>query len=156
MGNSFIKWKTLVRWCAILYGVYSFFLLIEVLDFLSLLHTKTPNQTPTYTLINVVYVIIEMIICLVMTFYYAVLPLPTFSKSYRKTLYGGLLVLVFRIVMVYYLYIYTTPEYRWVPYIYKTANALSDFMRIVFLPLPIILGVIASWFWWKNRKNLHP
>ena len=156
MGNSFIKWKTLVRWCAILYGVYSFFLLIEVLDFLSLLHTKNPNQTPTYTLINVVYVIIEMIICLVITFYYTVLPLPTFSKSYRKILYGGLLVLVFRIIIVYYLYIYTTHEYRWVPYIYKTANALSDFMRIVFLPLPIILGVIASWFWSKNRKNLHP
>jgi len=151
--NKISKWKILVHFCTIVYGLYSFFLLIEILDFLSLLHTKPPGYSPTYRLVHVFYFLVDLIICLVITFYYVLLPSPRMSNSYPKNLYGGILIAVFRMIIIYYLYIYTTPKYRWVPYIYKTANEFSNFVRILFLPSQIILGLVTSWFWWKNSRN---
>lgn len=144
--------KHLLFWCAALYGAYSLFLLIEVLDFLSMLHTKPPDYHLTYDLVNVTYYIVEMIVCIAMVFTYLILS--TASKSWESVVYTSLAIILFRIVMVYYLYFFTEPEYRWVPYIYKKANELSPIVRTVLLSAQIILGGVSAWFWWKNRKNI--
>ncbi|MCU0354427.1 MAG: hypothetical protein MUD08_11930 [Cytophagales bacterium] len=144
----------LLFWCAALYGAYSLFLLIEVLDFLSMLHSKPPDYHPTYDLVNVTYYIVEMIVCLAMVFSY--LALSVVPKSWKPVVYTCVAITLFRIVMVYYLYFFTTPEYRWVPYIYKKANELSPLVRTMFLPTQIILGAVSAWFWWKNGQKMQP
>lgn len=144
--------RYLLYGCAALYGLYTAFLLIEVLDFLSLLHSPPPGGGPTYDLVNVAYYIVEMIVCIALTFGFLLLLVLPLSGT--RVAYTCLLVCLFRIGLVYYLYVFTTREYRWVPYIYKVANDFSDIMRMLMLPSQIILGGVAAWFWWRKGNTV--
>jgi len=129
--------------CSVLFGLYAFYLLIEVLDFLALLHSKEPDYNATYTIVHVAYFIIEMVVCLGLALWIAVIN-PKRTDNY--ILPGIILAVIrlLRIIMVYYLYHYSEPTYHFVPYIYKLANPLSNFFRFTFIYLQIIMALIAS------------
>lgn len=147
------NWLRATAW---VYGLYALFLLIEVLDFLSMLHSKPPGFSPTYDIVNVAYYVVDMVVCISLLFAFLLMRF-TDKKKYGSIVFFCLLLASFRWVAVYYLYIFTTPEYRWVPYIYKVANAFSNAARILFLPLQVLFGYISAgvgwWAWAKLKKG---
>jgi hypothetical protein len=114
-----------------------------VLDFLALLHSKEPDYTATYTIVHVAYFMVEMVVCLGLSLWIAVIN----PKRTNNYIVPGIIlaaITLFRITMVYYLYHYSEPTYHFVPYIYKLANPLSNFFRFTFIYLQIIMALIAS------------
>ena len=129
--------------CSILFGLYAFYLLIEVLDFLALLHSKEPDYNATYTIVHVAYFMVEMVVCLGLALWIAVInPKRTDNYILPGTILAA--ITLFRIIMVYYLYHYSQPSYHFVPYLYKLANPLSNFFRFTFIYLQILMALIAS------------
>lgn len=129
--------------CSVLFGLYSFYLLIEVLDFLALLHSKEPDYSATYTIVHVAYFMVEMVVCLGLSLWIAIIN----PKRINNYIVPGIIlaaITLFRITMVYYLYHYSEPTYHFAPYIYKLANPLSNFFRFTFIYLQIIMALIAS------------
>jgi hypothetical protein len=146
-GNGTARQWLLV--CAASYGLYALFLLIEVLDFLSLLHSKPPGESATYTIVHVTYFVVEMVVCLGLAFVFLLMPANTHSGRI-----AGLACLAFsvgRLGLVYYLYLYTDGESHWVPFIYKVANEFSDAARVIFLPAQVLFGLVSGWFCWRAR-----
>lgn len=119
-------------YCAILFSLYAFYLLIEVLDFLALLHSKEPEFSPTYDIVHVAYFIVEMAVVMGIGLWMGILYLAR-NKNYELMAFLFIFVTISRMAMVYYLYFYTNPTYHWVPYIYKKANELSDLFRFGFV-----------------------
>lgn len=128
---------------SVLFGLYAFYLLIEVLDFLALLHTKEPDYSATYNIVHVTYFIVEMVVCLGLALWIAMINLRR-TKSYILPAILFSLIVLFRIILVYYLYHYSEPEYHFVPYIYKLANPLSNLFRFSFIYLQIIICIITA------------
>jgi uncharacterized membrane protein len=130
------------------YGLYALFLLVEILDFLSLLHSKPPGESATYTVVHVTYFVVEMVVCLSLAFGFLLM------RRGHGTAVGlaCLLISVCRLALVYYLYLFTDAEYHWVPYIYKVANEFSDAARVVFLPMQVLFGLVAAWFCWRASE----
>lgn len=117
------------------YLIYGVYMLVESFDFLAMLHSKPPDFHPTYSLVNVVYYIMEMIICISLGFGCLLL------RMQQKVVVMLVLILLFRIGIVYYLYFFTEPEYRWVPYIYKVGNDASKGVRVLFISLQLLFGI---------------
>lgn len=145
--NHTEKLNTFLSLSAIAFFGYGIFMLIESFDFLSMLHSPPKDYSPTYDLVHVIYIIMEMIICFV--FGFAFLFIKTLNSK-SQTIFGLLVFLVvFRIILVYYLYFYTQGEVRWVPYIYKVGSEATKLFRYLFIPSQIIFGFISLWFAFK-------
>ena len=129
--------------CSVLFGLYAFYLLIEVLDFLALLHSKEPGYSATYTIVHVAYFMVEMVVCQGLALWIALIN-PKRTDNYMISGIILAAVSLFRMIMVYYLYHYSEPSYHFVPYLYKLANPLSNFFRFTFIYLQIIMALIAS------------
>ncbi|CAD0005135.1 hypothetical protein FLACHUCJ7_02237 [Flavobacterium chungangense] len=133
----------LVLTSSILFGLYSFYLLIEILDFLALLHSKEPDYSATYNIVHVAYFIVEMVVCLGLGLWIGMLYLCKRKNPIALTsIFTS--VTIFRIVIVYYLYHYSDTVYHSVPYIYKLANPLSNFFRFSFIYIQILLTAITA------------
>lgn len=146
--------QTLHRWLyanVAFYGIYGLFLLIEVLDFLEMLHAKPPGFSPTYDVVHVTFYMVEMTVCMLMAVIFAQLKMSTIRGG--ALIFIGILTLIFRGALVYYLYLWTDPEYHWVPFIYKKANELSPLMRGLFVPLQLLAAVGLTWSAFRNRKK---
>lgn len=143
--------KRILLFCMAAYGFYSFYLLIEIFDFLAMLHTKEPDSSPTYNIVHVVYFNVEMIICAIIAILYLIFERTNISC--KVLLNVCIVIILFRIIIIYYLYLSTGPEYRRVPYIYKRANEFSNRFRSFFLMAQLILGSIIIWYCWKFQKN---
>lgn len=128
---------------SVLFGLYAFYLLIEVLDFLALLHSKEPGYSATYDIVHVAYFMVEMVVCLGLALWTRLLSL---DKDKSLLTLGSIMALItiFRVLLVYYLYHYSEPEYHFVPYIYKLANPLSNFFRFTFIYLQITITMICT------------
>jgi hypothetical protein len=142
--------KKAMRINIILFFVYGLFLLIETFDFLEMLHTKPLDYHPTYSLVNVIYYQMEMIICFLCGF--SLIILVSTRQTLKTILFSNILLLVFRVCTVYYLYLYTTEE-KWIPFIYKNANALSPLFRGIFIPGQLIISALSVWYAAKLLKN---
>lgn len=141
-----------IRFCAYAYGIYAVFLLLECIDFLSLLHTSEPGFHATYTIVHVAFFILELIVCSVLTLGLLLMLINPTKKT--STVIAVMLILtVVRIGLVYYLYWYSEPKVHFVPYIYKKANDLSGIVRTILLPTQIISGFVCAWIWIKLRKK---
>lgn len=133
-----------------LYFVYALFLLVETFDFLEMLHTAPKDYHATYSLVNVIFYQMEMIICFLCGFSLVIL---VSTRQTIKTLFSiNILLLIFRAATVYYLYFYETEE-RWIPFIYKEANPFSTLFRNTFVPAQLIVSLIALWYGFKAVKS---
>ncbi|GEN75066.1 hypothetical protein [Chryseobacterium hagamense] len=147
--------KNIIRIIIALYIIYGLIFLIETFDFLEMLHTKPKDFHPTYDLVNVLFYQMEMIICFICAFIFIILI--STRQSVVAWFLTTLAVLLFRASTVYYLYFYETEE-RWVPLIYKEANAFSTLFRRTFVPAQLICSGIAvillskQYFRKKNKK----
>ncbi|MEJ7560770.1 MAG: hypothetical protein WKF66_20835 [Pedobacter sp.] len=135
-----------IYFCIYAYGLYGAYLVLECLDFLSLLHTPEPGFHATYELIHVAFFIVELIVYVALTLGFITLYNQQEKKPITVVLVM-LLITIFRIVMIYYLYWFSEPKVHFVPYIYKKSNELSGIIRGLFLPAQIIGGIVASWIW---------
>lgn len=135
--------RSKVLTCSVLFGLYAFYLLVEVLDFLALLHSKEPDYSATYTIVHVAYFMVEMLVCMGLSLWIAVIN-PKQTDNYIASGIILATITLFRIIMVYYLYHYSETTYHFMPYIYKLANPLSNFFRFTFIYLQIIMSLIAS------------
>ena len=148
----------LVLMGSILFGLYSFYLLIEILDFLALLHTKKPDYSATYNIVHIAYFIVEMVVCLGLALWTGMLYQ---REGKNPVLLANIFtaITIFRIVLVYYLYHYSEPVYHIVPYIYKIANPLSNFFRFSFIYIQILLTAITAVTCFRvaatHRKTQH-
>jgi hypothetical protein len=129
---------------SVIYGFYAAFLLIEVLDFLSLLHSAPPGWHATYSIVNVAFSMVDMTICL--SFGFAFLLLKLNGRRRWTAVLICLALTIARAGLIYYLYVNGGPSYRGVPYIYKTANVFSNPMRVVCLPLQVLFGFLSAVF----------
>lgn len=143
-----------IKLCAYLYGLYAVFLLIECIDFLAMLHTPDPGTHPTYDIVHVAFFIIELIVFTALTLGLVML-LNTENKKPATVISLITLMTAGRAFLDYYLYWYSEPEVHFVPYIYKTSNDFSDFVRAVFLPAQLIAGLFCIWLWtgYSKRKK---
>lgn len=137
--------------CSILFGLYAFYLLIEVFDFLALLHSKEPDYNATYSIIHVTYFIVEMIICIVLAIWIYLIYISQ-KENYIRYSIIFTTIAIFRIILVYYLYHYSNPQYHFVPYIYKLANPLSNVFRFSFIYLQIIAVVVCAFTSFKIAR----
>ncbi|MEO0526816.1 MAG: hypothetical protein AAFZ89_06295 [Bacteroidota bacterium] len=150
MTKKMDKGDDLLKWNAWAYGLYAFFVLTEIFYFLSLLHYRENEGTLIFSMVHVGYFMIEMIICIVLTFVYVLLMKnPDRFKSGYITLLAAT---IFRCFIVYYFYIYSDEEGAATLYIYKIANAMSETMRTIFPYTQIILGILASVYFIRHRK----
>lgn len=134
----------------VLYFVYGLFLLVETFDFLEMLHTKSKDYSATYSLVNVIFYQMEMIICFLCGFSLVIL---VSTRQTIKTLFSiSILLLIFRAATVYYLYFYETEE-RWVLFIYKEANPFSTLFRNTLVPAQLIVSLIILWYGFKAVKS---
>ena len=143
--------KKTMRINIVLYFVYGLLFLIETFDFLEMLHTKPADYHPTYSLVNVIYYQMEMIICFLCGF--SLIMLVSTKQSVKTILFVNISLLLFRASVVYYLYLHTTGD-RWVPYIYKEASPLSSLFRGTFVPAQLIVSLITVWYSVKALKNI--
>ena len=142
--------KKIMRINIVLYFVYGLFLLVETFDFLEMLHTKPKDYSATYSLVNVIFYQMEMIICFLCGFSLVIL---VSTRQTIKTLFSiSILLLIFRAATVYYLYFYETEE-RWVPFIYKEANPFSTLFRNTLVPAQLIVSLIILWYGFKALKS---
>lgn len=132
--------KNIIRVIIALYLIYGLIFLIETFDFLEMLHTKPKDFHPTYDVVNVIFYQMEMIICFIFAFSFIILI--STRQSVAAWFFTTLILLLFRASTVYYLYFYETEE-RWVPFIYKEANAFSALFRRTFVPAQLICNGIA-------------
>jgi hypothetical protein len=135
-----------IHFCIYAYGLYGAYLVLECLDFLSLLHTPEPGSHATYDITHVAFFIVELIVYSALTLGFIIL----YNQKEKKPLTVVLVILlitIFRIVMIYYLYWFSEPKVHFVPYIYKKSNELSGIIRGLLLPAQIIGGTVASWIW---------
>jgi hypothetical protein len=135
-----------IYFCIYAYGLYGAYLVLECLDFLSLLHTPEPGFHATYELTHVAFFIVELIVYASLTLGFIIL----YNQQKKKPLTVVLVMLVItitRLYMIYYLYWFSEPKVHFVPYIYKKSNELSGIIRGLFLPAQIIGGIVASWIW---------
>ena len=130
-------------YCGILFGLYAFYLLIEVLDFLAMLHSKEPDFSPTYNIVHVAYFMVEMAVAMGLGLWMGLL-YQARNKNYSLMAFFFILVTIGRMVLVYYLYIYTEPTSHWVPFIYKKANELSDIFRFSFAYAQIFFCILGA------------
>lgn len=143
--------KNAMRINIVLYFVYGLFLLIETFDFLEMLHTKPKDYHATYSLVNVIFYQMEMIICFLCGF--SLIILVSTKQSFKTIFLVNVALLIFRASTVYYLYFYETEE-RWVPFIYKEANPFSTLFRGTFVPAQLIVSLIAVWFSIKGLRKI--
>ncbi|WP_263601650.1 hypothetical protein [Chryseobacterium sp. PET-29] len=136
----------------VLYIVYGLFLLIETFDFLEMLHSKPADYSPTYSLVNVIFYQMEMLICFLCAF--SLIILVSTRQSVKMLFYISLSLFIFRIGTVYYLYFYETEE-RWVPFIYKRANDFSMLFRRTLVPGQLIVSLIAVWYSIKALRKVE-
>lgn len=138
-----VSLSRMILFSSILFGLYAFYLLIETLDFLALLHSKEPDYSPTYTIVHVAYIIVEMIVCMGLAIWIYIIYL---SKASKNLVLGIIFTVVafFRVILVYYLYHYSEPQYHFVPYIYKLANPLSNVFRFSFIYLQIFAVAVCA------------
>ncbi|ALM47602.1 hypothetical protein AMR72_01020 [Flavobacterium psychrophilum] len=144
-----------ILFSSILFGLYAFYLLIETLDFLALLHSKEPDYSPTYTIVHVAYIIVEMIVCMGLAIWIYII----YLSNVNKNLVLGIIftaIAFFRIIMVYYLYHYSEPQYHFVPYIYKLANPLSNLFRFSFIYLQIFAVAVCAIKSFRANRNRTP
>ncbi|MCK7556053.1 hypothetical protein MKQ70_13900 [Chitinophaga sedimenti] len=116
-----------------------------------MLHAKPPGFSPTYDVVHVTFYMVEMTVCMLMAVIFAQLKMSTIRGG--ALIFIGILTLIFRGALVYYLYLWTDPEYHWVPFIYKKANELSPLMRGLFVPLQLLAAVGLMWSAFRNRKK---
>jgi hypothetical protein len=139
-------WLTVVA-----YAIFALYSLIETLDFLALLHSKPPGESPTYTVVDVMYFLIETVVCTTLALVFSLIKL-----NGRN---GGLLGFVCLVIafgrwgLAWYLYLYTDPEWHHVPFIHKVGSDFSDPMRVVFLSGQVIVGLISAWYCWRSRAG---
>lgn len=143
--------KNTMRINIVLYFVYGLFLLIETFDFLEMLHTKPKDYHATYSLTNVIFYQMEMIICFLCGF--SLIILVSTKQSIKTIFFVNVALLIFRGSTVYYLYFYETEE-RWVPFIYKEANPFSTLFRGTFVPAQLIVSLIAVWLSIKGLRKI--
>lgn len=141
-----------IKWGIYLYGIYALFLLLEATDLLAYLHTPATGYHPTYNIVHVAFIIIELIVYASITLGFIIL-LNLTDKKPTTVIIPMLLVTTVRIFMIYYLYVQTEPEVHFVPYIYKKSNELSGFVRGLMLPAQIIWGIVCTSIW-VLRKGL--
>lgn len=152
--NLFDSGNRAIGFCAWIYGIYSLFLLVECLDFLALLHTAEPGYHAAYTVVNVAFFIVELIVCASLTLGLLMLQISK-EKSVVNVVLSILLITVIRLGLIYYLYLQTDANSNFTPYIYKQANGLSGLMRIVFLPLQIISSLLCAWVWVRAKHKMQ-
>lgn len=143
-----------IKLCAYLYGLYAVFLLIECIDFLAMLHTPDLGTHPTYDIVHVAFFIVELIVFTALTLGLVML-LNTENKKPATVITLITLMTAGRAFLDYYLYWYSEPAVHFVPYIYKTSNDFSDFVRATFLPAQLIAGLFCIWLWtgYSKRKK---
>lgn len=137
---------------ALAFGIYAFNTIIESLDFLDPLHSKHPEYSPTYDLVNVAFYMVEALICVALALCVWVLSYH-FKKS-KNTIWLLAFLVLFRAGVVYFLYLYTADDYRWVPFIYKKANFLSE-LRVLIIPMQFIFAILTLFWWgkWLNKEQ---
>lgn len=136
----------------VLYIIYGLFLMAETFDFLEMLHSKPADYSPTYSLVNVIFYQMEMLICFLCAF--TLIILVSTKQSVKMLFYISLALLIFRIGTVYYLYFYETEE-RWVPFIYKRANDFSMLFRRTLVPGQLMVSLIAVWYSIKALRKVE-
>ena len=117
--------KRTMRINIVLYIVYGLFLLIETFDFLEMLHSKPADYSPTYSLVNVIFYQMEMLICFLCAF--SLIILVSTRQSVKMLFYISLSLFIFRIGTVYYLYF---SAIRWI-------RGMPVGQRLHWLPSPL-------------------
>ncbi|RYY30532.1 MAG: hypothetical protein EOP41_00435 [Sphingobacteriaceae bacterium] len=122
------------------YFFYAFFLLIECLDFSALLHSPEPGFHATYDIMNVLFYVIDLIICLsfgliLMVIYFAT------EKKPATVIFTVITITLLRAGLIYYLYMFEEGSYQIAPFIYKKANEMSGIVRIMVLPVQVLAGL---------------
>lgn len=147
-----IRGNKLIKLCAWIYGIYSAFLLLECIDFLSFLQDRQSNLQPTYNIVHVGFFMLELILNASLTI--AFILLINFNKKSPFVVISTLLLItVPRAFLIYYLYCYTEPQSHFIPYIYKKANDFSGIMRLLLLPSQVVSGLIAIVIWVRIHQK---
>jgi len=134
------------------YGIYALFLLLECIDFLSLLHNAEPGFHATYNIVHVAFFMVELIVYASLTL--GMMLLHNFSgKNPLRIMLWILAITTLRLVMIYYLYWQTEPKVHFVPYIYKKSNDYSGIVRGIILPVQILLGLMTVGIWNSIRRR---
>ena len=144
--TAIISGNMAIKWGIYLYGIYALFLLLESIDFLAYLHTPAPGYHPTYNIVHVAFIIVELIVYAAITLGF-IIQLNITDKKPATVIIITLLITGIRIFMIYYLYMQTEPKVHFVPYIYKKSNELSGFVRGFILLAQIIWGIVCIWIW---------
>ena len=135
------------------YGFYAFFILLEIFYFLALLHCRD-HEGLIFSMVHVGYFIVEMIICLVLT--YVFIRLKDKKEIDNTYLTTAILATLSRAIIIYYLYFFTNPNAEvQVPYIYKIAYLISKPVRNLFTFSQVILGIILSIALFRNSRKIE-
>ncbi|WP_316797368.1 hypothetical protein [Pedobacter agri] len=149
--TSISRGHSVIKWGIYLYGIYTLFLLVECIDFLTYLHTPAPGHHPTYNVVHVAFIIIELIVHASITLGLIIL-LNINNKTSASIVQTVMFITGIRAFMIYYLYWHTAPDIHFVPYIYKESNALGGFIRALMLPAQIIWGITCVWISMSIKK----
>ncbi|RYY06517.1 MAG: hypothetical protein EOP43_06110 [Sphingobacteriaceae bacterium] len=134
------------------YFFYAFFLLIECLDFSALLHSPEPGFHATYDLTNVIFYMLDLIVCVSFGLILMVIYLTPEKKRFTL-IFTVITVTLLRAGLIYYLYMFKEGSYQITPFIYKKANEMSGVVRTIVLPVQLLAGLGCAWHWRTNIKK---
>lgn len=135
------------------YFFYALFMLIECLDFSALLHSPEPGFHATYDITNVIFYVLDLIICVSFGLVLMIIYFATDKKPYT-VIFTVITVTLLRAGLVYYLYMFKEGNYQIAPFIYKKANEMSDVVRTIVLPVQVLAGLGCALRWRINiNKN---
>ncbi|MGD1840479.1 MAG: hypothetical protein ACFB0B_06225 [Thermonemataceae bacterium] len=140
-----------LRYNAFLYGLYAFYMLTEVLDLAQLLFVRPENAT--YDLVYVIFHMAEFITCTALAFVFVIAALQMSDTKYVILL--CVIVLLFRIGIVYYFYFYQEPLHQRTPFIYKQPTEISRSVRRLFITLQLIGNVLVIFLWGRIAYIIH-
>ncbi|RYE23148.1 MAG: hypothetical protein EOP42_23560 [Sphingobacteriaceae bacterium] len=137
------------------YFFYALFMLIECLDFSALLHSPEPGFHATYDINNVIFYVLDLIICVSFGLVLLIIYFAADKKPYT-VIFTVITVTLLRAGLIYYLYMFKEGSYQIAPFIYKKANEMSDIVRTVVLPVQVLAGLICAWRWRLNIAKKQP
>ena len=126
--------------------------MMESIDFAEMLHSKPLDYHATYGPEQVMFLIIDFVICSVLALLLLIIKNAQ-KRSAEAVIRMVVAITLLRSFLIYYLYEYTDSESHFVPYIYKQANVFSNFYRFLFAFLQVLSGILCAWIWFKIGKK---
>lgn len=141
--------RGLLTTAVVVYALYALYMVVEVLDFLALLHADGGEERATYSMVEVAFLMVEQGVCTAFALIFLLVRLH--ARQGEGAVAAAAVLTLIRACLAFYLYLWTNDDTHTVPFIYKEANPFSDLLRLTFVSAQLLVGMACIWACRRQR-----